>query len=102
MIRRPPRSTLFPYTTLFRSRLSLAALVRDASTGPVHFAYVKLPDELPRLGPLPDDGGLVPLEEVVRGCLDLVYRGRAVEAGYAFRATRGGGLGLVRRHARGR
>src|SRR3712207_7698268 len=25
MIRRPPRSTLFPYTTLFRSRLLLAA-----------------------------------------------------------------------------
>src|SRR5438132_10551222 len=24
MIRRPPRSTLFPYTTLFRSRLSVA------------------------------------------------------------------------------
>src|SRR3712207_7554533 len=24
MIRRPPRSTLFPYTTLFRSRCSLA------------------------------------------------------------------------------
>src|SRR3989442_4942928 len=26
MIRRPPRSTLFPYTTLFRSRLSLIAI----------------------------------------------------------------------------
>src|SRR2546430_10007349 len=25
MIRRPPRSTLFPYTTLFRSRAALAA-----------------------------------------------------------------------------
>src|SRR2546426_2912990 len=25
MIRRPPRSTLFPYTTLFRSRASVAA-----------------------------------------------------------------------------
>src|SRR5947209_10495870 len=25
MIRRPPRSTLFPYTTLFRSRLDAAA-----------------------------------------------------------------------------
>src|SRR2546429_3797889 len=25
MIRRPPRSTLFPYTTLFRSRCGLAA-----------------------------------------------------------------------------
>src|SRR3989442_5767528 len=30
MIRRPPRSTLFPYTTLFRS-LSLAALYRRAT-----------------------------------------------------------------------
>src|SRR5258708_39917917 len=30
MIRRPPRSTLFPYTTLFRSHLVAAdALVRD-------------------------------------------------------------------------
>src|SRR3712207_7956174 len=26
MIRRPPRSTLFPYTTLFRSHLVIAAL----------------------------------------------------------------------------
>src|SRR2546430_11631204 len=28
MIRRPPRSTLFPYTTLFRSRLELPAVPR--------------------------------------------------------------------------
>src|SRR3712207_7213803 len=28
MIRRPPRSTLFPYTTLFRSAVSLAELRR--------------------------------------------------------------------------
>src|ERR1041384_5958600 len=28
MIRRPPRSTLFPYTTLFRSQLELRALQR--------------------------------------------------------------------------
>src|SRR2546426_5475955 len=28
MIRRPPRSTLFPYTTLFRSRFSLPAGLR--------------------------------------------------------------------------
>src|SRR2546422_7263132 len=31
MIRRPPRSTLFPYTTLFRS--DLAAAVRGAQAG---------------------------------------------------------------------
>src|SRR5260370_3310936 len=29
MIRRPPRSTLFPYTTLFRSRLGAARLAHD-------------------------------------------------------------------------
>src|SRR3712207_8694481 len=29
MIRRPPRSTLFPYTTLFRSRGAQPALERD-------------------------------------------------------------------------
>src|SRR5260370_31588783 len=29
MIRRPPRSTLFPYTTLFRSKGREAPLVRD-------------------------------------------------------------------------
>src|SRR2546427_12477171 len=28
MIRRPPRSTLFPYTTLFRSKMQSAALAR--------------------------------------------------------------------------
>src|SRR2546422_6708353 len=27
MIRRPPRSTLFPYTTLFRSKLALCACI---------------------------------------------------------------------------
>src|SRR5260370_32696309 len=32
MIRRPPRSTLFPYTTLFRSTLTRAALSRGAWT----------------------------------------------------------------------
>src|SRR3989442_4568441 len=30
MIRRPPRSTLFPYTTLFRSLTEVAVTVRDA------------------------------------------------------------------------
>src|SRR2546422_8027698 len=31
MIRRPPRSTLFPYTTLFRSQIGLAATAVGAS-----------------------------------------------------------------------
>src|SRR3712207_7407409 len=36
MIRRPPRSTLFPYTTLFRSMLAVAA----RSEKPRNLAYV--------------------------------------------------------------
>src|SRR2546427_6620997 len=31
MIRRPPRSTLFPYTTLFRSRIAIASSTKHAS-----------------------------------------------------------------------
>src|SRR3712207_7077768 len=56
MIRRPPRSTLFPYTTLFRSDLSTspeasAALAESERTGgaSVSDAYVLLRDrDLPR------------------------------------------------------
>src|SRR3712207_7765235 len=35
MIRRPPRSTLFPYTTLFRSRRPQRALAGDHADQPV-------------------------------------------------------------------
>src|SRR3712207_8296794 len=38
MIRRPPRSTLFPYTTLFRSEHSGSAELRRAEHGAVTFA----------------------------------------------------------------
>src|SRR2546427_8796081 len=34
MIRRPPRSTLFPYTTLFRSGLAIPGLARSGRPGP--------------------------------------------------------------------
>src|SRR2546421_6351716 len=37
MIRRPPRSTLFPYTTLFRSVYRLAAV--EASLGMMEVAF---------------------------------------------------------------
>src|SRR5690349_24007809 len=40
MIRRPPRSTLFPYTTLFRSPVNHAAVAGD---GHVYAGLLKLP-----------------------------------------------------------
>src|SRR5256885_12343472 len=51
MIRRPPRSTLFPYTTLFRSvvpgaRIGHIGLYRDPETlQPVEY-YFKMPSEM--------------------------------------------------------
>ena len=38
MIRRPPRSTLFPYTTLFRSKVRLATVL-----GTIQSTYTKFP-----------------------------------------------------------
>src|SRR5215211_9216856 len=45
MIRRPPRSTLFPYTTLFRSRRARRrSRVRSQATDPEFFAGLDLDD----------------------------------------------------------
>src|SRR3712207_7934648 len=47
MIRRPPRSTLFPYTTLFRSRgreTEMPALLTNTSTAPAHSSAVATAD----------------------------------------------------------
>src|SRR3989442_6394989 len=52
MIRRPPRSTLFPYTTLFRSRILLGAGDRRVGAGDAA--------QVERAGDL-----IVPLQEAV-------------------------------------
>src|ERR1051326_2582216 len=64
MIRRPPRSTLFPYTTLFRSQvLELRARSRTGS------AIRALLDLAPDTAHLVGDGGEqdVPLDQVKKG-----------------------------------
>src|SRR5256884_6932584 len=43
MIRRPPRSTLFPYTTLFRS--SLRQAIRDGHPGQVLEVMRQVPED---------------------------------------------------------
>src|SRR5260221_2368633 len=66
MIRRPPRSTLFPYTTLFRSSFGLPLLVTRGSNnyGPYQYPEKLIPvlvtnaiDDLPL--PLYKDGSAV-------------------------------------------
>src|SRR2546430_8012131 len=49
MIRRPPRSTLFPYTTLFRSLCLVAFLLRAALRRAVPDSAVSRPRMRPRL-----------------------------------------------------
>src|SRR3712207_8722672 len=48
MIRRPPRSTLFPYTTLFRSDDSVSVVERpfERTTNPVRVLDVEMYDAL--------------------------------------------------------
>src|SRR3712207_8683938 len=46
MIRRPPRSTLFPYTTLFRSDPSLLQNLQTAVCEPRRLVWVE--DDVPR------------------------------------------------------
>src|SRR2546430_5659265 len=51
MIRRPPRSTLFPYTTLFRSRRAsgLTETVAKASAGALEYVSVARAVNIARL-----------------------------------------------------
>src|SRR2546428_7621622 len=55
MIRRPPRSTLFPYTTLFRSRVRTGRVVRaievDEMAAFLEWLDVEVTAELVRLVP---------------------------------------------------
>src|SRR3712207_8719123 len=70
MIRRPPRSTLFPYTTLFRSALGdeVVDVVRPVLDGRVAHAGVLLDDDL-------DDRGVQRVGLVDRrgAALDVVH-----------------------------
>ncbi len=88
-----------PFPLIANLRLSLALVVRDPRAGPMHFAYLKVPDTLPRFVKLPDGGGFVPVDDVIRENLTLLYPGRLVDEAYAFRVTRGADLELDEHHA---
>src|SRR3989442_15367346 len=89
MIRRPPRSTLFPYTTLFRSsgeaaRQGVPSLLALMAVLSVNLALLNL---LPI--PILDGGQLTFLlaEAVLRRPLSLGLRLRLTQIGFALVAT---------------
>src|SRR3712207_9247766 len=80
MIRRPPRSTLFPYTTLFRS---LAAAIRRVNLGNLlHWAAANVQHPGRRV---PPNTG----PESLEAARDLVRRGLDESALDAYRAAQG-------------
>src|SRR3989441_8403802 len=81
MIRRPPRSTLFPYTTLFRSRVRLSVLPSAGERDPNRMPAARGQNAEP-------DPGVRTARERVAGRLDLPGRRPLVDDG----VDRDGGL----------
>ena len=69
--------------------LSLAfAVVLDGDRFPQHYAYLGIPDDLPRFLPIPGSRDLLPIEELVRAELAGLYPDRHVAGAWLFRITR--------------
>jgi polyphosphate kinase len=84
----------FPVPVMPHLTPLIAVMLQDGQTGPAHFAYLRLPDRIPRFLPVPDANDLIPLEEVVRSNLHLVYPDRTIEGAWLFRLTRAAELDL--------
>ena len=72
----------------------IAVMLQDGQTGPAHFAYLRLPERVPRFLPVPDSNDVILLEDVVRANLNLVYPERRIEGAWLFRLTRAAELDL--------
>src|SRR3712207_116412 len=71
MIRRPPRSTLFPYTTLFRSAIMLSFLIlvvyskhMHIFVAPLNVMFGRRPTALGAVKPLTSDGKAITLDDI--------------------------------------
>ena len=82
-----------PFPVVTDRRLALFTVLRDQPGSPPHYALVEIPETLPRFTML-EGGRLLPIEDVVRANLDLLYPGRAIVGAHAFRVTRSGDLQL--------
>ena len=84
----------FPVPVMPHLTPLLAVVLQDSPTGPLHFAYLRLPERIPRFLPIPDSNDFIPVEDVVRSNLHLVYPERRVEGAWVFRLTRAAELDL--------
>jgi polyphosphate kinase len=84
----------FPVPVMPQLTLCLAVVLQDSETGPVHFAYLRIPERLRRFIPVTGPNDLVLNEEVIRANLQSIYPDREVEGAFLFRITRAGDLEL--------
>jgi polyphosphate kinase len=83
-----------PFPRLHHLSLSLAVVFVDRPGSTPHFAQVEIPDDASRFVAVPGSSALIPIEELVRGNIDLLYPSSVIEQAYAFRVTRGTDLEL--------
>ena len=84
-----------PLPHLAHMSLSLAVVFRATASDRPHLAQLELPCSQGRFLKVPGtEYDVIPVEEVVRGNLDMVYRDAIVSEAYVFRVTRGGELNL--------
>src|SRR3954468_19752546 len=82
----------FPAPHVSTLDLFFIVMVKDPATGPMHLACLRVPAWLPRFIPVRGGAALLPVEDLIRDQLDVVYRGRDVLEAYLFRVTRGAEL----------
>jgi polyphosphate kinase len=83
-----------PFPRLRHLSLSLAVVFLDRPGSTPHFAQVEIPDDASRFVAVPGSSALIPIEELIRANIDLLYPSSVIEQAYAFRVTRGTDLEL--------
>ncbi len=81
-----------PFPIIPHLTLAYAVLVRDIHTGPIHFAYLAIPNRVARFVAVPGTDRLVRIEDLIRANLQAFYPDRPVEQAWLFRITRGADL----------
>jgi polyphosphate kinase len=82
----------FPYVS--NLAFSIAAIIRDESTGEERFARVKVPTLFPRLYEIPGTTRFIPVEQVIIAQLPTLFPGMVVSRATTFRITRNADLTL--------
>src|SRR5919109_2096471 len=83
-----------PFPRIPHLALGIGIITRDQFTGPLHFAHLEIPREVPRWIELPEGSVFVPVEDVVRARLDRIFRDRVIDSANMFRVTRSAELNV--------